>query len=85
MTTPSIWAYRRYRRVAAAIAVVMLALGAGAEAKPAPPAVTAAKRPMMAAEETKRLSDGARRRAEAQEAIWDRKMKVWSADICTGC
>jgi hypothetical protein len=77
----------RCRRVAAALAAVMLASSPGVEAKPAPasPLVTTVKRPVISAEETKRLGDGARRRAEAQESIWDRKMKAWSADICTGC
>ncbi len=67
------------------VALMMLACGAEAEAKPAPPRGDPAKRAVISAEETKRLGDAERRRAEAQEPLWDRKMKAWSTDVCTGC
>jgi hypothetical protein len=37
------------------------------------------------AEESAAMGRTARAKAEAQERIWDRKMKVITRGICTGC
>ena len=37
------------------------------------------------AEESAAMGRAARTKAEAQERVWDRKMKVISRGICTGC
>ena len=47
------------------------------------PKVSAAK--AYSAEESAALGRAARTKAEAQERIWDRKMKTIARGICTGC
>ena len=37
------------------------------------------------AEESAAMGRAARTKAEAQERIWDRKMKIIERGICTGC
>ncbi len=37
------------------------------------------------AEESAAMGRAARTKAEAQERIWDRKMKILTRGICTGC
>ena len=37
------------------------------------------------AEESATLGRAARTKAEAQERVWDRKMKIITRGICTGC
>ena len=56
-----------------------------AEAKPSSSHTTLLERRTYTAEESKKLGDEARRLAEVQQHIWDRKMKAVSASICTGC
>lgn len=36
-------------------------------------------------EESATMARAARAKAEAQERIWDRKMKILTRGICTGC
>jgi hypothetical protein len=47
------------------------------------PKVSAGK--PMTAEESAAMGRAARVKAEAQERIWDRKMKIITRGICTGC
>jgi hypothetical protein len=47
------------------------------------PKVSASK--SYTAEESAALGRAARVKAEAQERIWDRKMKTIARGICTGC
>jgi len=56
-----------------------------AEAKPSSSPAAPLERRTYTAEESKKLSDEVRRLAEAQQHIWDRKMKAVSTSICTGC
>ncbi len=37
------------------------------------------------AEESATMARAARAKAEAQERVWDRKMKIITRGICTGC
>jgi len=37
------------------------------------------------AEESAAMGRAARTKAEAQERVWDRKMKIITRGICTGC
>ena len=37
------------------------------------------------AEESATMARAARAKAEAQERVWDRKMKIVTRGICTGC
>ena len=45
--------------------------------------VTASK--SYTAEESAAMGRAARTKAEAQERVWDRKMKIITRGICTGC
>jgi hypothetical protein len=54
---------------------------AGPEA--GPPKVSTAK--SFTAEESAAMGRAARAKAEVQERIWDRKMKILTRGICTGC
>lgn len=47
------------------------------------PKVSASK--SYTAEESAAMARAARTKAEAQERVWDRKMKIISRGICTGC
>jgi hypothetical protein len=47
------------------------------------PKVSASK--SYTAEESAAIGRAARTKAEAQEQIWDRKMKIITRGICTGC
>jgi hypothetical protein len=47
------------------------------------PKVSASK--SYTAEESAAMGRAARTKAEAQEQIWDRKMKIITRGICTGC
>ncbi|PVE25267.1 hypothetical protein DC522_06995 [Microvirga sp. KLBC 81] len=47
------------------------------------PKVSASK--SYTAEESAAMGRAARAKAEAQERIWDRKMKIITRGICTGC
>jgi len=47
------------------------------------PAVSAAK--SYTADESATMARAARTKAEAQERVWDRKMKIITRGICTGC
>jgi hypothetical protein len=49
----------------------------------ATPKVSASK--SYTAEESAAMGRAARAKAEAQERIWDRKMKIITRGICTGC
>lgn len=49
----------------------------------AAPKVTASK--SYTAEESAAMGRAARTKAEAQERVWDRKMKIITRGICTGC
>ena len=66
-------------------AVIMAVTPITAEAKPFSSPKTPLERRTYTAEESKRLGDEARRLAEVQQHIWDRKMKAVSSSICTGC
>jgi hypothetical protein len=48
-----------------------------------PPEVSASK--PITTEESAAMGRAARAKAEAQERIWDRKMKIITRGICTGC
>jgi len=80
---------RRSRQAAVtalAFAAVLTAIASiPAEAKPSSSPATSLERRTYTAEESKKLGDEARRLAEAQQHIWDRKMKAVSTSICTGC
>ncbi len=54
-----------------------------AEAGAGSPQVSASR--TYSAEESAALGRAARTKAEAQERIWDRKMKIITRGICTGC
>src|SRR3954454_22193607 len=88
MTRPST-KLRRSRQAAVAalaFATVLTATAAiTAEAKPSSSPTATLERRTYTAEESKKLGDEARRLAEAQQHIWDRKMKAVSTSICTGC
>jgi hypothetical protein len=88
MTRPSA-KLRRSRQAAVAalaFAIVLTATAAiTAEAKPSSSPAAPLERRTYTAEESKTLGDEARRRAEAQQRVWDRKMKAVSTSICTGC
>jgi len=45
----------------------------------------AASAKMYTAEESASMGRAVRAKAEAQERIWDRKMKLLMRSICTGC
>jgi hypothetical protein len=47
------------------------------------PKVSASK--SYTAEESAAMGRAARAKAEAQERVWDRKMKIIARGICTGC
>jgi hypothetical protein len=47
------------------------------------PKVSASK--SYTAEESAAMGRAARTEAEAQERVWDRKMKIITRGICTGC
>ena len=47
------------------------------------PKVSASK--VYTAEESAAMGRAARTKAEAQERVWDRKMKIITRGICTGC
>ena len=47
------------------------------------PKVSASK--AYTAEESAAMGRAARTKAEAQERVWDRKMKIITRGICTGC
>jgi hypothetical protein len=47
------------------------------------PKVSASK--SYSAEESAAMGRAARTKSEAQERIWDRKMKIITRGICTGC
>jgi hypothetical protein len=49
----------------------------------ATPKVSVAK--SYTAEESAAMGRAARAKAEAQERVWDRKMKIITRGICTGC
>jgi hypothetical protein len=77
-------------RTVTAIAVLALLMAshsvvakdrAGPEAGPSK--VSTAK--SITAEESAAMGRAARVKAEAQERIWDRKMKILTRGICTGC
>jgi hypothetical protein len=48
-----------------------------------PPKVSASK--SYTAEESSMMARAARAKAQAQERVWDRKMKILTRGICTGC
>ena len=56
-----------------------------AVAKPSSSPAASSERRTYTAEESKKLGAEARRLAEAQQHVWDRKMKAVSTSICTGC
>jgi hypothetical protein len=66
-------------------AVLTAILSVPAEAKPSSSSTAPLEHRTYTAEESKRLGDEARRRAEVQQDIWDRKMKAVGSSICTGC
>ena len=80
---------RRSRQAAVAALAFATVLTATApitaEAKPSSSPTASLERRTYTAEESKTLGDEARRRAEAQQRVWDRKMKAVSTSICTGC
>lgn len=54
-------------------------------AAPAAPDAKASTARTYSAEESAAMAQTARRKAEAQERIWDLKMKSIANGICTGC
>src|SRR3954452_16662794 len=80
---------RRSRQAAVAalaFATVLTATASiTAEAKPSSSPAAPLERRTYTAEESKTLGDEAGRLAEAQQRVWDRKMKAVSTSICTGC
>ena len=68
-----------------AFAVLTAILSIPAEAKPSSSSTAPLEHRTYTAEESKTLGDEARRLAEAQQHVWDRKMKAVSTSICTGC
>ena len=88
MTHPSAKLRRSRQAAVAALAfatVLMAIAPIRAEAKPSFSPAAPLERRTYTAEESKTLGDDARRRAEIQQHIWDRKMKAVSTGICTGC
>jgi hypothetical protein len=73
--------------VAAMFALLMLPHSAYAKDRPASevekPKVSTEK--VYSAEESASMGRAARTKAEAQEGVWDRKMKILMKGICTGC
>jgi hypothetical protein len=71
----------------AVLVLVMASHSADAKDRAAPaagnPKVSASK--PYTAEESAAMARAARAKAEAQERIWDRKMKTIARGICTGC
>jgi len=88
MTRPSAKLRRSRQAAVAALAfaaVLMAIAPIPAEAKPSSSPAAPLEGRSYTAEESKMLGDEARHRAEAQQHIWDRKMKAVSSSICTGC
>jgi len=89
----SIFPWKKLRALAAQAALAALAFSAilfsleeiTAEAKPSSTPAVLVQRRTYTAEESKKLGDEARRLAEAQQQIWDRKMRAVSGSVCTGC
>lgn len=73
--------------VAAMLALLVLPHSVYAKAKDTPeagkPKASTAK--VYTNEESASMGRAARTKAEAQEGIWDRKMKMLMQGICTGC
>ena len=71
----------------AVLALFMAPHSVSAQGRAAPdavtPAVSAAK--SYTADESAAIARAARAKAEAQERVWDRKMKMITRGICTGC
>jgi hypothetical protein len=71
----------------AVLALFIVPYSVSAQGRAAPdagtPKVSASK--AYTAEESAAMAKAARSKAEAQERIWDRKMKVLTRGICTGC
>jgi hypothetical protein len=61
-----------------------MAPAAAAEERTARSPISAEKK-VFTAEESKLLGDAARRRDEARQHEWDRKMKEVGKSICVGC
>ena len=77
----------RIMTVAAVLGLLIAAQAVSAKDATEPgvgkPKVTASK--SYSAEESAAMSRAARTRAQAQERIWDRKMKIIARGICIGC
>ena len=77
----------RIMMATALLAMLMAPHAAGAkdrgEQEVESPKVPASK--PYSAEESAALGRAARAKAEAQERVWDRKMKTIARGICTGC
>jgi hypothetical protein len=65
------------------IALYPVSAKAAMQPEAATPKVSALK--SHTAEESAAMGRAARAKAEAQERIWDRKMKIITRGICTGC
>ena len=88
MAHPSTKLRRSRQAAVAALAfatVLTATVSITAEAKPSSSPVPLLEHRTYTAEESKTLGDDARRRAEVQQRVWDRKMKAVSTSICTGC
>jgi hypothetical protein len=73
--------------VTAVVAMLVMSHSSSAKSRDTPEAWSpkaAASQPYTA-EESATLARAARAKAEAQERVWDRKMKGIANGICTGC
>lgn len=73
--------------VAAVVALLLMSHSSSAKSRDTPEAWShraAASQPYTA-QESAALARAARAKAEAQERVWDRKMKGIANGICTGC
>lgn len=70
----------------AAVSLMLLPAGvASAQNRAAPESAAPAVARTYTPEESKKLGDDARRRAQERERVWDRNMKNLGASICKGC
>ncbi len=69
-----------------AACLMLLPIGAAsAQNRAAPESAAPAATRTYTPEESKKLGDDARRRAQERERVWDRNMKDLGASICKGC
>jgi hypothetical protein len=84
LTGTQLWRLKAPATAVLSALVFYISAAAAAEVRRPRVLVSEADR-ILWAEESKEIGDAVRHRDEARQAVWDRKMRTITRDVCVGC